>query len=167
MKNLIRQLKDFGFKKTGQIKLNSNKTFPEFILNDKKDKSTGIVYMWVINDKSIKYIGKAGKTLKARNNQHESGFRKSKGKSETAKGITNGQALLEILKRRGNKISIYSKKSVKKIFHGQKVSLCDAEEQALIKHFKPDHQLLNGSRKKKGSRSKESSKKKSKTINAK
>ena len=61
--------------------------------------STGYVYLWVEEDpasKTIKYIGEAGGTMRARCKQHEAGFRSTSGSptgKKLAQKILDGVAI--------------------------------------------------------------------------
>lgn len=145
MSDLAEELKNFGFEKKGDIILNGTEALPEFkFINPPLDTYEGHVYLWVIEKNGIPfkivYIGKAGKTLIKRFNQHKNGF-KSNGGSK--KGLSNGVELLNFL-RKDTKIAFYARQSQRIEILGQpNVSLCDAEENALISYYKKDHPLFN------------------------
>ena len=74
-----------GFRKVGQITLKESTTHPRFVLDGEfngrgaQDHAHGWVYLWIAIDRqssfNVRYVGKAGKSLKARCTQHEGGFK--------------------------------------------------------------------------------------------
>jgi hypothetical protein len=140
--NIQKDIDDFSFTKKGDITITGELKRPVFNIYNPSEKLEGIVYMWVeeIDDTPtrILYIGKAGKTLFKRCGEHLGGF---KGGSKT--GIRNATELLKILSA-GTKVGIYSRHSETKTILGQEnISLCSAEEKALINRYKGIFQLFN------------------------
>ena len=79
------------------------------------------------------YVGKAGKTIRERCRQHKGGFN---GGSKT--GIANAEKIIAEISK-GNTIAIYLRHSEQKTLFEVEVSLCEAEEKALIKKFIPPY----------------------------
>jgi len=96
---------------------------------------SGFVYFWVEKYSSnfnIVYIGKAGKTMKQRCDQHTGGF---KGGSKTGKAHSD-----RIITGINNKktYSVYARKAKTASILGEdNISLCCAEEISLIKKLNP------------------------------
>jgi hypothetical protein len=139
MQDFERKLKKYGFLEKGTIIKNTVKKHLEFkfVGSSSKDDYKGNVYMWVrVFENTITeilYIGKAGKTLKDRCNQHVAGFKKSKRGKELAKKIVK-----EI--KSGAVIVLYSRYSERKEILGENdISLCSVEEIALINKFTPSY----------------------------
>lgn len=145
MSDLGEELKNLGFEKKGDITLNTTGSLPEFKLSNPLETSEGLVYLWVVTEtdgkpSKIVYIGKAGKRLSKRCAEHMNGFKPNGG---SKKGYSNGVQVLNLLKN-NTKISIYARQSQRKEILGEPdISLCEAEENALLKHYK-NHPLLNG-----------------------
>jgi len=142
MSGLKQELEDFNFSKKGFIIVKEDKTHPEFELFNPLEAEIGNVYLWVIEVDSIPskilYIGKAGSTITKRCSQHLGGL---KGSSKT--GIRNANKLLQLFNE-GTKIAIYARHSQKATILGQiDISLCDAEEKALIAFYKNKYKLFN------------------------
>lgn len=142
MIDIQKDLDDFGFTRKGDITIKGELKHPVFNIDNQNDETKGIVYMWIELDdnKPIKvlYIGKAGTTLLKRCNEHLGGF---KGGHKTGK--RNAFKLLSILNT-DTKIGIYSRHSETKTIFGQEgISLCDAEEKALINRYKGGFPLFN------------------------
>jgi hypothetical protein len=86
------------------------------------------------------YIGKAGTTIFQRCIEHLRGFA---GASKSKRGLSNGTNILKFLKK-GKKIVVYGRHSEQAQILGQeKISLCEAEENALIARYRQDHELFN------------------------
>ena len=81
---------------------------------------------------SVLYVGKAGKTLKARCRQHTDGLANAKSKV----GRRNARALREAFER-DNSVVIYARKSATARIFEQTVTLNDAEEEAANYVLKP------------------------------
>ncbi len=141
MIDLQKDLEIFKFTRKGEIIINEKSNHPVFKY-DESEKLEGNVYMWIeeIKEKPsrILYIGKAGKTVLKRCREHIGGFR-----GGSNKGKKNAKELLKILET-GTKIGIYSRHSEIKTVLGQSnISLCEAEEKALINRYKDTFQLFN------------------------
>lgn len=140
--NLQEEFKIFKIEKKGIITVTENKPHPKFKLFNPLDTVEGHVYLWVIevDDKpsQILYIGKAGKTIFIRCAQHTEGF-----KGGSKRGTINSEKLLQLLNKESS-IAIYARESDKlKILGQENISLCDAEEKALIAHYKKTFPLFN------------------------
>ncbi len=122
---------EYSFIKAGEICLfNDRFSFKQ----QSESNEHGFVYLWVEVTKhahTVVYVGKAGKTLKARCNQHLGGFHGGSGA-----GLKNA-ALLRIGMDRGCRYFLYARKS-------SLVTVCGeanipnecVEELAFIKKFK-------------------------------
>lgn len=142
MINLEKELKDMKFERKGSIKIVCENKHPVFDV--KREKLEGNVYMWVKEDgeklDEVLYIGKAGKTLFKRCVEHIGGFR-----GGSKKGKKNATELITILKEGAN-IGIWSRHSdTTSILGVNDISLCEAEEKALIKRYKDRFSLFNKS----------------------
>jgi hypothetical protein len=75
------------------------------------------------------HVGKAGKTLRVRCNQHEGGF-----KGGSAKGVRNAEYLMEFLTNGADRqVLVFVRKSPEAtILDEPLVSLCKAEERAML-----------------------------------
>ncbi len=143
MYDLGEELKGFVFQKKGYMTLNKDETLPEIKLFDLLETFEGNVSLWVteIDEKpsQIIYIGKAGKTLLIRCVQHMNGFVRGRSK----KGFENGIALLSLLKE-NIKIAVYARRSQRmEILGMEDISLCEAEENAMLRRYRKSPQLLN------------------------
>ena len=124
-------ISEYSFSKIGDIRLINNELKFNNIVNY---KTHGHVYLWVEkkeNDYVIVYVGKAGKTINARCQQHSTGFKKSTtGKKHAARLIKGFNS--------GYSYELYARKS-------KSESICDehqipmecVEEIAFIKKFSP------------------------------
>lgn len=142
MKDLKSELEELKFERKGSIKIVGENKHPVFDL--KQEKFEGNVYMWIKEEdeipKDILYIGKAGKTLFKRCGEHIGGF-----KGGSSKGKKNATELLTILEK-GTNIGIWSRHSdISSILGVEGISLCEAEEKALIKRYKDKFSLFNKS----------------------
>lgn len=95
----------------------------------------GYVYLWIKTDKDnsqIVYVGKAGKTLKARFTQHLAGFH---GSSKT--GMRHSKNLVNEINT-GACFEIFARKSSSiNLFGVEDVCMQSVEEEALIAKYKP------------------------------
>jgi hypothetical protein len=140
--NLSKLLKELSFEYKGEILHTKGSIHPSFNLADKLESQDGLVYLWIRMDGKkpleVIYVGKAGKTLKNRCKQHEGGFKFNK-----TKGVKNSNAIQNILSD-GFTINIFSRISETIKVFDEEVSLCVAEEKALITKFdKEGYRLLN------------------------
>ena len=130
----IEQLKELNFTKYADF------TFSEAGINfsfiGQESKELGHVYFWIEREGDllrVAYVGKAGKTMKARCNQQLGGFSgasKSKAGLRHAENLKNGH-------KKGFAYHVFSRKSnVMEVF-GEWISIHSAEEEALIKKFSP------------------------------
>lgn len=127
------QIKNLSFKKIGNILRNADDLVFDIDDDAKNDIRTGWVYIWAKSHShdndffEIAYIGKAGGTLLSRCKQHQNGFRNS------ARGQTLAGNINEYLTGENNTLEVYARKSESiKIFEIDGVSLCEAEECAII-----------------------------------
>lgn len=128
-----------GFKKVGQITLEESTSQPCFVLDGEfngrgaQRNAHGWVYLWIAIDRqssfNVRYVGKAGKSLKARCTQHEGGF-----KGGSAKGVKNAESLREFLTKGDDRqVLVFARKSPEAtILDEPLVSLCEAEERAML-----------------------------------
>ena len=142
MIDLKTDLENFRFQKKSSIILKDGNTHPVFDLIKPIDKLEGNVYLWVVEKDNephkIIYIGKAGNTLSRRCSQHRGGLKEGR-----STGKKNLKELLKVLND-NSKITIYARHSDKiRILEEDDISLCDAEERALIVRYRKDHPLLN------------------------
>jgi hypothetical protein len=121
----------FNFSIAGEILLlNGSLTF------DLKSKSpeTGLVYLWIEISEStsnVVYVGKAGRTLHFRCNQHKSGFKNNVTGRAHAKRIRFGIG-------QGCRYLIYFRKSlIGSILDENTIPMESVEEIAFIKKFRP------------------------------
>jgi hypothetical protein len=143
MTDLKKDLKVLKFFRKGTIELEKGNKYPVFkgII---KEREEGNVYMWIVenrgNPSQILYIGKAGTTIFQRCKEHLRGF---SGASKSKRGLINGTDISKLLKK-GKKIVVYGRHSAqRKILGQEKISLCAAEENALIARYRQNHVLLN------------------------
>lgn len=129
-------MSQFGFEEAGWISLAGE--YPAFELAGQSN-DCGMVYLWVeISEQTftVVYVGKAGRTLRQRCNQHVGGFRHS----------STGRAHADRLRQglRGNKhYVIYVRKSETKDVLGESgISMAAIEELALIQKFRPSWNSL-------------------------
>lgn len=127
------------FQEAGSIELPAGASVPGFRLNDsfgsggRMARDEGWVYLWAQyqGDQLVDvcYVGKAGKTLRARCDQHVGGF-----KGSSKKGESNGHGVRAFLSLSpGHRIRLFARKSpVARILDEDDVSLCEAEERAVI-----------------------------------
>lgn len=98
-------------------------------------QTNGWVYMWVIEcseGRKVLYVGKAdGAVLRERMRQHEHGF------SSSSRGRTHAGKLREVLADAQARVRVFARKSSDTELWGARVSLCDAEEKALIARLSP------------------------------
>jgi len=127
-------LQEYDFQKYADIVSNGNHAF--FDSCQANWSGDGYVYLWVEGDEcsnnvSVVYVGKAGKTMKNRCDQHLGGFKGgSTGRAHSAR-ILSG-----ISKEKS--YCVYAKKSSSMTILGeQDISMCCVEEIALIKKLKP------------------------------
>jgi hypothetical protein len=136
-----KDLKKWKFYEVGSI-TGDGETFL-FSLNEKfkvskNSTAVGWVYIWV---KAIKgkltplYVGKAGKTLKERFAQHRAGLRSN--------SINKKECLQQQLRAHGDCLRIYARHSPTGKVLGEKISLCESEEIAMIKKLCRTFNLLN------------------------
>lgn len=128
-----------GFRKVGQITLEESICQPRFVLDGEFNgrgaqcNVHGWVYLWIAIDRqssfNVLYVGKAGKSLKARCTQHEGGFN---GGSST--GVRNAEYLREFLTKGDDRqVLVFARKSPEAtILDEPQVSLCEAEERAML-----------------------------------
>jgi hypothetical protein len=128
-----------GFRKVGQITLKESTTHPRFVLDGEfngrgaQDHAHGWVYLWIAIDRqssfNVRYVGKAGKSLKARCTQHEGGF-----KGGSTKGVRHAEYLREFLTKGDDRqVLVFARKSPEAtILDEPLVSFCEAEERAML-----------------------------------
>lgn len=132
--NLKFELENFKFEKKCCIVKVYGIEHPIFT-GFERDNHEGHIYLWIVeNDKKdpekVVYVGKAGKTLRKRNSEHIGGF-----KGGSISGARNAEKILEILNS-GKTIAVYSRYSEKTNILGvEGISLCEAEEKAMIEHY--------------------------------
>lgn len=120
-------IKEFSFFEVGKIVLIDGK-FDFIISTDNREK--GFVYIWVEQFESsfsIVYVGKAGKTLRARFSQHKGGFN---GGSVTGK---KNALLIKKGLSENKRYLIFARKSPSIEILGEQVPSESIEEIALIK----------------------------------
>jgi hypothetical protein len=128
-----------GFRQVGQITLKESTTHPRFELDDElngrggQDHAHGWVYLWIAIDRqssfNVRYVGKAGKSLKARCTQHEGGF-----KGGSTKGVRHAERLKQYLSEgEDRQVLVFARKSPDvMVLDEPLVSLCEAEERAML-----------------------------------
>ena len=134
-------IKKYDFKKAGDLLLRADATTPFFKLESsfvdgEQSKMSGWVYLWVSFNgdelNGVFYVGKAGKTLKARCAQHQGGFIKSKTGQKHAENIERF-----LHKSSDNRLELHARKAANdEILHEYEISLCEAEELAMIKKLR-------------------------------
>jgi hypothetical protein len=118
----------------GPVKFN---LLAEYVGRGQHADGHGWVYLWVkVNGSAlfdVCYVGKAGKTLKARCAQHVGGFNGGSGK-----GIENSSRLREFLSAsQDHQMHVLARKSPEAaILDEQGVSMCEVEERAMIKKLR-------------------------------
>ncbi len=129
MNQLIQSMSSFGFSKSGDISLDSQ-DIPKFDL-DQKQTDHGWVYIWLEINKDkdeakVVYVGKAGKTLQKRCQEHHSGFKNSVTGKAHADRIRQGI-------KSGKHYELWSKKAqVTTLFEEENISMVETEERAFI-----------------------------------
>jgi hypothetical protein len=130
--NFLEFAKEYSFIGSGEI-FCPNDRF-NFKLLSASDEH-GFVYLWVEVSEhfhTVVYVGKAGKTLKARCDQHIVGFH---GGSNA--GLKNARLLRKGIDK-GNRYFLYARKSPLVTLCGEDNIPCECvEELAFIKKFKP------------------------------
>ena len=124
--------KEHSFIEAGEICCPNDRF--EFKLAATSDEH-GLVYIWVeVSEHShtVVYVGKAGRTLRARCNQHLGGFHGgSKAGQENARFLRQGID-------KGNRYLLYARKSpLVTLFGEDNIPYECVEELAFIKKFKP------------------------------
>jgi len=124
----------YGFKRYADI-VDSNDGRAKFDNVEPSCTGFGYVYLWVEesnNDVKVVYVGKAGKSMEKRCDQHRGGFNGgSKTGERHSKNIVNGI-------KEGKKYHVYARKSEMREILGEKdISMCCIEEIALIKKLNP------------------------------
>ena len=141
-------LMDLEFTKAGELILRPHDLKPTFRLENRflkgdAAKSVGWVYLWIAYEgddlTNVFYVGKAGKTLKARCVQHIGGFR-----GGSKKGIKNAENIYAFLSEdENNRLELHARKSKDMtLFDEANISLCGAEEVALIQKLRNRGQPL-------------------------
>ena len=130
-------LNTYKFKKYADIVSNGKHACFE---NKQVEKAnSGYVYIWVEKDKSkftVRYVGKAGTTMRKRCNEQAAGFR---GGSKI--GIKHSKNILKGIKD-GKIHEVYARVSkVGTILGEPEISFCTIEEKAFIKKLKPSWNL--------------------------
>jgi len=125
----------YKFKKYANISSNDKHEYAEIkcLLEHEPSSIGGYVYLWVetsSNKVSIKYVGKAGKTMRARCTQHQNGFKHSKTGQKHSSNILAG------INANKTYHVYYRESSVRKLL-GEKVPMCSVEELAFITKLNP------------------------------
>ena len=132
MSEIIELMERFNFCKSGNIILDSQE-IPDFNLDQKK-ADHGWVYIWLEINKdeaTVVYVGKAGKTLNERCQQHRNGFKTSGTGKAHAERIRKGI-------RMDMRYELWSKKAaVMNLFEEKNISMVCIEETAFIQKFGP------------------------------
>jgi hypothetical protein len=156
-KLIIEVINDYKFTEVCEIKVDNSgiPTFSYYGYEKHKNlcELNGGVYLWVIKLDNkpceVIYVGKVdNSTLVGRNKMHERGFKdKGKGGSKSGGKLKDGiiERLVVNKEIKGQQIVIYTRHSEKRTVFGEKeISLCHAEEFALIQKFNNnDNFLLN------------------------
>lgn len=103
--DFLKLIKDYNFEEAGEIHCQDDRF--SFDLKTENHEH-GFVYMWVEVSKQIftvVYVGKAGKTLRARCSQHRGGFR-----SGSNTGLRNARLVQQGISN-GKRYLIYARKS--------------------------------------------------------
>lgn len=133
MKDFQTVMVQFGFEKAGSIVVDGQHRLA-FALDDQSSEH-GFVYLWVEatrQDRRVVYVGKAGKTLRARCRQHEGGFRGRGGP-----GAAHARRLFAGLSEQKH-YEIWARKSgVVSLFDVSALSMACVEELAFIEMFHP------------------------------
>lgn len=103
-----------------------------------ENKEKGYVYLWLEMNKKddvfrVVYVGKAGRTMRERCSQHQSGFRGTSKSPAALKNAANIQAGVTC----GATFHVYARKSGAMVLFGERVSMHSLEEEALIKKLSP------------------------------
>ena len=150
---MIQKVLNYDFLYAGEITSKNvhRQPVPIFTLTEdfdtgKYSKLPGWVYLWVLKDnkgkQSVCYVGKAGKTIKDRCNQHRNGARQSP--SGSNKGRSNAKNIGDHLeKHKNNSIQIYARRSPDGSILDERVNLCEIEEKAMIEKCKKSFDLWN------------------------
>ncbi|MDG3039809.1 hypothetical protein [Roseicyclus marinus] len=135
----LTHLADLGFIPTHIIELDpaSNNEAPVFrpVKGSRPTKEPS-VYLWIaerVGQEKIEvlYVGKAGKGVEQRSNQHQAGFRGS------VTGRKNALVLLEILSDVNTRIRVFARRADTAELFGTCVSLYSSEEEALCAVLRP------------------------------
>lgn len=139
MSNTEEQLEKLEFEYVAKIQ--RNKKDRKLFFQDgehKNHKHEGWVYVWVKVDAlgglfDVCYVGKAGKTLRARCNQHTRGLN-----GGSKRGLAHAVRIVEwLMASPTNEIHVYARQSAKqKVLDEAKVSMCEAEERAMIQKLR-------------------------------
>lgn len=133
MPDLLNSLASFGFAKVGSLVLDDSR-HPKFGLHE-VCAGHGWVYLWLeVSDSatSVVYVGKAGKTLGARCEQHRGGF-----KGGSATGTQHARRLCTGIDA-GKRYELWARKSeIITLFGEAGISMSEAEERAFIQKFQP------------------------------
>lgn len=137
--NIEELLNKYKFQKYSDIVERNDKIMFQHLTKENNNKH-GWVYAWIeqINDKcKVVYIGKAGKTILERCNQHESGFN---GGSKTGK--QHAERIKKGIKG-GKSYYLYVRKSDEMtVIDEPNISMCSIEEIVLIKKLLPQWNKL-------------------------
>lgn len=140
MGNIKDDLKRFDFVRVGQITVSSDGRVKFELGAFESSASKGWVYVWLVDDGDqscwVAYVGKAGKTLQKRCDQHERGFNEVTSPGVGAK--KTAPYIREVLENPRHRIFVYARLSPKIAVLGEDgVSMCEVEEMALIKKWNP------------------------------
>ena len=128
-----------GFRNVGRISLEESTTHPRFVLDREFNgrgahyHARGWVYLWIAIDGqgsfNVRYVGKAGKSLKDRCTQHEGGF-----KGGSKKGVRHAERLKEYLSEGNDRqvLVLVRKSPDVTVLDEPDVSLCEVEERAML-----------------------------------
>jgi hypothetical protein len=131
---LAAQLCALGFENAGEFQIANDRLVVSLAEPWSSSKKSCLVYMWVACSSSgvpenVLYAGKAGGSLKVRMKQHANGFANStRGKTHK----TNAEPIM-----RSGRLSVWVRQAEVAEILGRRVSLCEAEERALIEIFNP------------------------------
>ena len=131
-KEFQRFLRENEFKEYADIKSNGEHAIFYIDSCQANWSSIGYVYLWAEEDESsirVVYVGKAGKKMKKRCNEHRGGF---KGGSKTGKKHSDN--ILDGIARKKH-YCVYARKSV---------TILDDEEQAFIQKLNPPWNTKKG-----------------------
>lgn len=128
---LLSILDRFNFSNAGEILLVGDRL--TFHLT-RESIDTGLVYLWMeISETSavVVYVGKAGRTLQIRCNQHKAGFKNSVTGKAHAKRIRSGLS-------EGRRYMVYARKSaMDSILEESAIPMACVEELAFIQKLRP------------------------------